>query len=94
MFYQIEAFGFQVSQAFGFAKRGDFGENKNIDIIIKQPDAFYEYLVILEKHSNDLDAKDINEFVFHESYVAKSAAIDAGHSNVIEYFKAHKKNFP
>lgn len=84
-------FGFDVSEAYGFKKRGDFGQNNYIDILKENPTQFYEYLLILKKIG---EPGGESEQIAHEySATATKMAKEHKFSDVLSFFEWHKTEF-
>lgn len=85
-------FGFKTIVAYGFEKRGDFGNLKFFDILeSKEEREFYQFLIILEKID---EPKDSNFIVCSEySNTAKSLAKENNFKNIKKFFKWHKEKY-
>jgi SAM-dependent methyltransferase len=84
--------GFKLIALTCFINRGDFGLNKFVVYNGTLPDAFYEYLIVLEK----IDVTSITTFRICDLYSETAAlkASDAGYNtDIYEFFKWHKENF-
>ena len=53
----LDKFGFRLRHGFAFLRRGDFGQNKYVDILKQKPKHFYEYLLIVERLKKNSTAK-------------------------------------
>lgn len=86
----IEEYGFDVIHAFAFKKRGDFGENRFIEIDSNNNLKFYEFILILRK------VKDVTEsefqICFEYSKTAVKKSIENKFESPLDYFKWHKQN--
>lgn len=85
----LEHFGFDVRHGFAFKRRGDFGENKYVDILSNKPKEFYEYLLIVERLSEKKPCPIEINICDGQSLVAYKIAKDEGFDNIVEFFEAN-----
>lgn len=87
----IKRFGFKVSQAYAFEKRGDFARGKHLNILAERPPKFYEFLLILEKTGKP--AANPGRIAGEFSDVALKQARKSSFKDVLRFFKWHKRKF-
>lgn len=87
----IAAFGFEVVEAYGFIRRGDFANKKYIDLLDVKNRSFYEFLLILKKIDNP--ESEIDNICMEYSDTASKIAEKYGFSNIKKFFKWHKEKY-
>ncbi len=89
---QCATFGFEVVSAFGFERRGDFGELKYFDIVkSKRKQKFYQFMLFLKKIGEP--EKKLPEICYEFSDLAKVRAKENNFENIREFFKWHKNKY-
>lgn len=83
--------GFEVLQAYGFPKRGDFAKKKYFNLLKNKKKHFYEFLVILKKISKP-KSKNI-DICSRYSNTATVMAEKFGFKNLPKFFKWHKQKY-
>ncbi len=84
----LECLGFRLCHAFAFSRRGDFGENKHINILSHKPKKFYEYLLIVERLSEKKPCPDAVSICAAQSLTVEKIAKSKGFNKVIDFFEA------
>ena len=84
-------FGFEIIRAYGFERRGDFGELIFFDILESKKKKFYQFMLFLKKIGEP--EKDLPEICYEYSNTAKEKAKENNFSNVIDFFKWHKEKY-
>lgn len=84
----IETFGFEVEVAYGFKKRGDFGNLKYFSILKGDKRLFYEFLLILKKVAEPKlkKIKICDEYSKTAIYLTKQSKF----KNTKTFFRWHK----
>lgn len=83
----LEKFGFRLRHGFAFLRRGDFGQNKYVDILLKNPKKFYEYLLIVDCLEKKNPARKTLSISAGYSRTAQKMAKTQGFTDVVKFFR-------
>jgi ubiquinone/menaquinone biosynthesis C-methylase UbiE len=87
---QCGQFGFAICLLKAFERRGDFGENRSIDLLSQALERFYEFVAILEKKADAYQVASHSVICDEFSNVARERARREGFDNrVTSYFRHH-----